>query len=181
MLRARRSRGEVPVGVRIPDPIVSRADGIDPERRCCWPTRARRRVQATTTVPDTDLPRQREVAEAFLAASRDGDFEALVAVLDPDVVLGVEGPLPTDFEEIRGARNVAERALTYSRFAQHTQPALINGVPGLVTAAAGQPISVIAFTSRGGLIVEIDILADPSRLRELGLDGGSAGGSNRRG
>jgi hypothetical protein len=94
--------------------------------------------------------------------------EPTVTVLDPDVVLRVDvGPEPADVEEIHGARHVGERALTYSRIARHTRPALINGVPGLVTATGGQPRSVIAFTTRAGRIIEIDILADPSRLRQL--------------
>jgi hypothetical protein len=101
-------------------------------------SRARRRVQATTTVPDADLPRQRRVAEAFLAATRDGDLRALLAVLDPDVVLRVNGPKPKEFGQIRGAQNVAERALAYSRFAQHTQPALLNGTPGLFLGVAAR-------------------------------------------
>jgi hypothetical protein len=126
-------------------------------------------VQTTTTLPDADPPRQRRIAEAFLAATRDGDLEALLAILDPDVVLRVNGPKPTEFGQIRGAQNVAERALAYSRSAQHTQPALINGIPGLVTTINGQPITVIAFTTRAGNITEIDILADRSRLRKLGL------------
>lgn len=133
-------------------------------------SRARRRVQGAAT-PDADLARQREVVDAFLAASRGGDFEALVAVLDPDVVLradtgaGLAGPSRL----VRGARAVAEQALTFSRFAAFARPALVNGSPGLVTAPGGQPFSVLGFTVARDLIVEINLLADPERLSGLDL------------
>jgi RNA polymerase sigma-70 factor, ECF subfamily len=134
-------------------------------------SRARRRVQARAAVPDADLPRQREVADAFLAAARDGDFEALLAVLDPDVVLRADdGSLGAAAKAVRGARTVARNALTFSRYARYARPALVNGVPGLVTFRDGQLVSVLAFTIRGDRIVEIDILADPDRLRALAVD-----------
>jgi hypothetical protein len=103
-------------------------------------------------------------------AAATGDLAALLALLDPDVVLRVDsGPLPEDSEEIHGARNAAERALAYSGFAPYTQPALVNGVLGLVTALDGEPLTVMAFIIRDGRIVAIDLLADRSRVRELNL------------
>ncbi|HZC98778.1 MAG TPA: sigma-70 family RNA polymerase sigma factor [Actinomycetes bacterium] len=134
-------------------------------------SRARRRVQGENTVPDADLDAQREVVEAFLAASRDGDFDRLIAVLDPDVVLRADlGPLPAGgSREVRGAAAVAGQALTYSRLGLVMQPALINGAAGVVSIRDGQPFSIGGVTVRGGKIVEIDILADPARLRQLDL------------
>ncbi len=134
-------------------------------------SRARRRVQGERTVPDTDLDRQREVVNAFLAAARDGDFDALVAVLDPDVVVRADvGAVPAgESREVRGARAVAGQALAYARRGLLTQPALINGVAGAVTTRNRQLISVGAFTVRGGKVVAFDILADPARLRRLDL------------
>jgi RNA polymerase sigma-70 factor (ECF subfamily) len=134
-------------------------------------SRARRRVQGEKTVPDTGLDRQREVVDAFIAASRDGDFDALVAVLDPDVVVRADmGPVPAGASrEVRGAEAVAGQALLYSRMGLEMHPALINGVAGGVSTRDGKPFSVGAFTVRGGKIVAIDILADPARLRHLDL------------
>ncbi|REK91517.1 RNA polymerase sigma factor SigJ [Streptomyces inhibens] len=134
-------------------------------------SRARRRVQGTAPTPDTDLTRQREVVDAFLAASRGGDFEALLAVLDPDVVLRADaGAAPAGLSKlVRGARAVVEQALTFSRFAQFARPALVNGAPGLVTAQGGQPFSIMGFTITHGKIVEINILADLARLNRLDL------------
>jgi RNA polymerase sigma-70 factor (ECF subfamily) len=134
-------------------------------------SRARRRVRAQNTVPDTDLKAQREVVEAFLAAARDGDFDRLVAVLDPDVVLRVDlGPLLVGgSREVRGAAAVAGQALTYSQLGLLTQPALINGAAGSVSFRDGRLFSIGGVIVRGGKIVEMDILADPARLRELDL------------
>jgi RNA polymerase sigma factor (sigma-70 family) len=134
-------------------------------------SRARRRVQATATVPDADLTRQRAVVDAFLAAARDGDFDALLAVLDPDVVVRADrGAVPSGASrEARGAPAVAEQALSYSWLARFAQPALVNGAAGVIVARGGRPFSVMGFTIRGGRIVEIDILADPERLRQLDL------------
>jgi RNA polymerase sigma factor (sigma-70 family) len=134
-------------------------------------SRARRRVQATATVPDADLTRQRVVVDAFLAAARDGDFDALLAVLDPDVVVRADrGAVPSGASrEARGAPAVAEQALSYSWLARFAQPALVNGAAGVIVARGGRPFSVMGFTIRGGRIVEIDILADPERLRQLDL------------
>ena len=102
---------------------------------------------------------------------RKGDFEALLAVLDPDVVVRADfgaGPAGAP-SEVRGARAVAQQALTFSRFAPFARPALVNRAAGLVVAPGGRPFSVMGFTVRGGKIVEIDILADPARLRQLDL------------
>jgi len=220
MLRSRRSRGEEPLSVHQPEPIIDRAEGADPEHQALLAdsvglallvvletlppperlafvlhdmfavpfneiapiverspeaarqlaSRARRRVQGERTVPDADLDRQREVVDAFLAAAREGDFEALVAVLDPDVVVRADmGAVPGASREVRGAKAVARRSLMYSRHGVLTQPALINGVAGAVSVRDGKAISVGAFTVRGGKIVAIDILADPERLSQLDL------------
>jgi RNA polymerase sigma-70 factor, ECF subfamily len=221
MLRSRRSRREEPMGVHVPEPIVDREGGTDPEHEALLAdsvglallvvletlspaerlafvlhdmfavpfdeiapivdrspeaarqlaSRARRRVQGENTVPDADLDTQREVVDAFLAAARDGDFDRLVAVLDPDVVLRADlGPLPAGgSREVRGAAAVAGQALTYSRLGLLMQPALINGAAGLVSTRDGQPFSVGGFTVRDRRIVAIDILADPARLRRLDL------------
>ena len=134
-------------------------------------SRARRRVQGAAPEPDADLDRQREVVDAFLAASRGGDFEALVAVLDPDIVLRADGGTlrPGATTELRGARAVAGQARRYAALARFARPALVNGAPGAVVAPGGRPYAVIGFTVRGGRIAEMDILADPERLRELDL------------
>ena len=134
-------------------------------------SRARRRVQGEAHVPDADLATQREVVDAFLAASRDGDFDTLLAVLDPDVVLRIDGgALRAGLSrEVRGARAVAEQTLTFSRLSPFVRPALVNGAAGVVVAPRGRPFSVMGFTIRGGKIVEIDILADPARLSRLAV------------
>jgi RNA polymerase sigma factor (sigma-70 family) len=223
VLRSRRSRREEPLGVdvHVPEPIISRADGVDPEHEALLadsvglallvvletlspaerlafvlhdmfavpfdeiapmvgrtPTaarqlasRARRRVQGAPTVPDADLTRQREVVDAFFAAARGGDFDALVAVLDPDVVLRADGGTlrPDDTRVVRGAEQVARRALIFANLSPYVRPALVNGVAGVVVAPRGRPFSVMAFTVVGGRIVAIDALSDPERLRELDL------------
>ena len=221
MLQSRKARREEPLEAHVPDPIVSRADGTDPEGAALLAdsvglallvvlktlgpaerlafvlhdvfalpfeeiatvvgrspaaarqlaSRARRRVQAAT-VPDADLNRQREVVNAFLAASRAGDFEALLAVLDPDVVVRSDGGAlrPTASRVVRGARAVAGQALAAGRLGLSVQPALVNGAAGLVSwAADGRPFSVMGFTVAGGRIVEIDVLMDPERLARLNL------------
>jgi RNA polymerase sigma-70 factor (ECF subfamily) len=134
-------------------------------------SRARRRVQGAAPAPDADMTRQRQIVEAFLSASRNGDFDALLAVLDPDVVLRADaGALhPGVSKVVRGAAAVAEQALLFARLAEHCRPALVNGTAGLVTAPGGQPYAVTGFTIRMGKIVEIDILADLARLRQLDL------------
>jgi RNA polymerase sigma factor (sigma-70 family) len=133
-------------------------------------SRARRRVQGVAT-PDVDLARQREVVDAFFAAARGGDFDALVAVLDPDVVLRADGGTvrASDTRVVRGAEQVARRALMFAGLSPYVRPALVNGVAGVVVAPHDQPFSVMAFTVVGGRIVAIDALSDPERLRELDL------------
>ncbi len=132
-------------------------------------SRARRRVRGAAPVPDADLTRQREVVDAFLAAARGGDFDALVAVLDPDVVLRADsGALPAGASrEVRGAAAVAKRAAKGR--ARAARPALVNGAVGVVVAPRGRLLAVLGFTIRGGKIVEIDAIADPTRLRQLDL------------
>jgi RNA polymerase sigma-70 factor, ECF subfamily len=132
-------------------------------------SRARRRVQGQATVPDADLDTQRKVADAFLKAARDGDFEALLEVSDPDVVLRADLGPAGGTREIRGAKACADQAIFYSRLGLVPQPALVNGAVGAVATLDGEPYSVGAFTVQGEKIVAIDILADPDRLRELDL------------
>jgi RNA polymerase sigma-70 factor (ECF subfamily) len=221
MLRSRSSKREEPLGVRVPEPIVSREGGIDPEHEALLadsvglallvvletlsPTerlafvlhdmfgvpfeeiasivgrspgaarqlasRARRRVRGAATSADAGLACQREAVDAFLAASREGDFEALLAVLDPDVVLRIDGGAVRAglSREVRGVRAVAEQTLTFSRLSPFVRPALVNGAAGVVVAPRGRPFAVMGFTVRRGKIVEIDVLADPARLRQLDL------------
>src|SRR5215218_2857325 len=219
MLRSRNTRREEPIGVHVPDPIVDRADGTDPEHEALLAdsvglallvvletlspaerlafvlhdmfavpfdeiativdrspdaarqlaSRARRRVQGENPVPDADLDAQREVVAAFLAAAREGDFEALVAVLDPDVVLRADLGAAGGLREVRGAEAVAGQAFSYSRIGLLVQPALVNGAAGAVSTRDGEPFSVGGFTVRGGKIVAIDMLADAARLRRLDL------------
>ena len=136
-------------------------------------SRARRRVQGAAAAPDPDLARQREVVDAFFAAARDGDFDALVAVLHPDVVLRSDGGAvrPGASFVMRGAREVAESALSFARMSPFVRPALVNGAAGVVVAPHGRPFSVMGFTVRDGKIVEIDGIADPERLQRLDLAG----------
>jgi RNA polymerase sigma-70 factor (ECF subfamily) len=134
-------------------------------------SRARRRVQGAP-VPDADLDGQWAVAEAFLAAARDGDFERLVAVLDPDVVVRSDGGTsrPELTSVVRGARAVAQQAFMYRRFAETSTRVLVNGTPGGVAwSPDGTPFSVVALTIRGERVVAIDVLADPERLQALDL------------
>lgn len=132
-------------------------------------SRARRRVQGANTISDPDLNRQREVVGAFYAAARDGDFEGLLLLLDPDVVVRADfGALPASASrEVRGARSVAREVMTFGKFAEFAQPAIVNGAAGAIATAAGKLQAVVGFTVVGGKIVEIDILADPNRLRAL--------------
>jgi RNA polymerase sigma-70 factor, ECF subfamily len=218
MLRSRKSRREESLGALVPEPIVSREDGTDPEHEAVLAdsvglallvvletlapaerlafvlhdmfampfdeiapivdrtpaaarqlaSRARRRVQGAATVPDADRTRQREVVAAFLAASREGDFAALIALLDPDVVLRAdrEAVLIGASEEARGAKAVAG---TFSGRARVAKLALVDGAPGAVWAQGGKPRIVFAFEVSGGKIVAIDLLADPARLGELDM------------
>jgi RNA polymerase sigma factor (sigma-70 family) len=222
MLRSRRSWREESLDVRMPEPIVDRADGTDPEHEALLAdsvglamlvvletlnpaerlafvlhdmfavpfdeiapivdrspdaarqlaSRARRRVQGEPAVPDADLDTQREVLDAFLAAAREGDFEALVEVLDPDVVLradrrGVSIGAPG---VVRGAANVARGALAFSRLDIEVRPALVNGAVGTVTFRDGRPFAIAGFTIRNRRIVEMDIIADPERLDRIDLE-----------
>jgi RNA polymerase sigma factor (sigma-70 family) len=221
VLRSRRTRGEVPLDVHVPDPIVSAADGTQPEHEALLAdsvglamlvvletltpaerlafvlhdmfampfdeiadlverspeatrqlaSRARRRVQGQAPVPDPDLAEQRRVVDAFFSAARNGDFEGLIAVLDPDVVARGDGgqTRPETTAVTRGAREVAARALTFARLAPFVRPALVNGAAGVVVAPHGEPFSVMGFTVVGGKIVEIDAITDSARLRELDL------------
>ncbi len=135
-------------------------------------SRAGRRVRGRDPAPDADLERQREVVGAFLAASREGNFDALLAVLDPDVVLRADsGALPPPAtQEVRGAERVAHLAAAFSAVARYSRPALVNGTPGLVASTPeGELYSVLGFTVTSGRIVQIDILADPDRLARLDL------------
>jgi ketosteroid isomerase-like protein len=221
MLRSRRSRREEPLDVRVPDPIVDRAEGTDPEHAALLAdsvglallvvletlspperlafvlhdmfavpfdeiapivdrspeaarqlaSRARRRVQGKTTIPEADLDTQREVLDAFLAAAREGDFDALLELLDPDVVLRADvGAIAArPFAEVRGAATVARQAVAFSRLNIEVRPALVNGAAGTVTLRDGKPFAVAGFTIRDRRIVEMDILVDPERLGQLDL------------
>jgi RNA polymerase sigma-70 factor, ECF subfamily len=147
-------------------PIVDRS----PDAARQLASRARRRVQSENTVPDADADTQRRVVDAFLAAAREGEFQALLEMLDPDVVLRVDlGPAAGGAMEVRGAEAVARQALTFSSVGLVVQPALVNGVAGAFSTLDGEPFSVGGLIVRGGKIVEIDILADPERLRRLEL------------
>ena len=219
MLRARKTRREEPIEAQFPEPILDRADGMNPEHEALLSdsvglallvvletlspperlafvlhdmfavpfdeiapivnrspesarqlaSRARRRVQGEGKVPDADLETQRRVVDAFLAASREGDFDQLVAVLDPDVVLRADFGHAGESRVVRGAREVAGQALFYAQFGLELRPVLVNGAVGMVTFQNGEPFSLGAVTVRGGKIVELDFLADPERLRELNL------------
>src|SRR5262249_35278260 len=222
MLHARKSRREEPLSVHMPEPIVSRADALDPEHQALLAdsvglallivldtlapvervafvlhdifgvpfseiapivgrkasaarqlaSRARRRVQRAAIAPDVDLSGQRAVVDAFLAAAHGGDFEALLALLDPDVVLRADrgGVRVGAWREVRGARAVAEQALSFSRLAQVVQPALVNGAAGLVSRLpGGRPVAVMGFTVMRGQVGGIGMLTNPARLRQLDL------------
>ena len=136
-------------------------------------SRARRRVRAAAKVPDADVSRQRSAVDAFLAAAQNGDFDALLQVLDPDVVLRADrGAVPLGASRVvRGAHAVAKGAIAYTRsLVGVARPAFVNGAAGIVGFdARGQPFSVLGMTVTRGRIVEIDILADPARLRQLDL------------
>jgi RNA polymerase sigma factor (sigma-70 family) len=134
-------------------------------------SRARRRVQGAP-VPDVDLDGQWAVVDAFLAAAREGDFERLLAVLDPEVELRSDrgAARPGLISLVRGAQAVAERAMSFHRFAETATKVLVNGIPGGVAwAPDGSPFAVLALTVKGGRIVMIDVLADPDRLAQLDL------------
>ena len=220
-LRSRKSRREAPLEPHIPDPILSSADGMDPEQEALLgdsvglamlvvldtlsppervafvlhdvfavpfdeiapivgrtpaaarqlASRARRRVRGAP-VPDADLQGQRAVVDAFLAAARNGDFEGLLALLDPDVVSTSDGGIrrPGFRRVVQGAEAVAAGAMGFRRFDETSRRVLVNGTPGIVAwAPNGELLAVASFIVRGGKIVSIDALADPDRLRELDL------------
>jgi RNA polymerase sigma-70 factor, ECF subfamily len=219
MLRSRKSRREEPLPSRLPDPLLDRADGIDPEHEVLLAdsiglallvvletlspperlafvlhdifavpfdeiapiverspeaarqlaSRARGRVRADRTIPDADVETQREVVDAFLAAARNGDFNRLLAILDPDVVLRADFGPDGGLQELHGAAAVAHRALGYAQLGLDIRPALINGAAGGVAFLQGKPFSIAAVTVRNERIVELDFLADPERLRTLDL------------
>ena len=134
-------------------------------------SRARRRVQGTPE-PDVDLDGQWAVVDAFIAAARDGDFERLLAVLDPEVVLRSDGgdARPGLIQLVRGSEAVAGQAMSFRQFGESATRVLVNGIPGgIAWAPDGSPFAVLALTVRGGRIVRIDVLADPDRLGQLDL------------
>lgn len=219
LLRSRDARPDEPVGGRIPDPIVTRADRPDPEHQVLLAdavglalqvvlqelrpaerlafvlhdmfdvpfdqiasvlgstnpaarqlaSRARRRVREADVEPDSDLDRQREVVDAFLAAARAGDFEGLLTVLDPECVLRADaGPLrPALSQTVRGADEVAGQALRFSSRAQSVEHVLVHGAAGVLVSQGGRVLSLIGFTIVDGRIAAMDILADPERLKGL--------------
>lgn len=134
-------------------------------------SRARRRVQGESTPPKPHLQEQREVVTAFLTALRAGDFDGLVAALDPDVVARVDAAAasPGRLREVRGALNWARGAIAFSQMARFVQPALINGSPGLVWAPRGRLRRVLTFTIRNRKITEVNVIGDPASLRQLDL------------
>jgi len=153
----------------VPFSEIAAIVGRSPEASRQLASRARRRVRGSAPVPDPDLRRQREVVDAYLAAARDGRFEDLVALLDPEVVLRVDrgaGVAPTI---LRGADVVAGQAFANAPLASFAQPAVVNGVAGFVVARDGAPFAVAALTVADGKVVEMDILADPERLANLDL------------
>jgi hypothetical protein len=133
------------------------------------------RVRSGSVQPDTDLSRQREIVDAFMAAARDGDFGALVELLDPDVVLRADmgAAAPADFALlIRGAAQVAGRALLFSRPGASSRHALVNGAAGVLSWQDGKLVAVLGFTIAHDKIFAIDVLADPEQLSRLGAMAG---------
>ena len=221
MLRSRKSRREEPLEAHLPDPIVDRAEGIDPEHEALLAdsvglallvvleeltpaerlayvlhdmfsvpfkeigvilerspeaarqlaSRGRRRIRGAHTTPHhADAAAQQEVVEAFLAAARAGEFEALLAVLDPDIVERVDTGSGT-IVEVRGALNVARRAMAASQLGLVGRRALINGAPGWVSVLDGELFAIAALTVHNGRITTMDILLDPARLARLDITG----------
>ena len=133
-------------------------------------SRARRRVQGAAPRPRGDPVRQREVVDAFFAAARGGDFDALVAVLDPDAVLRSDGGARAGASVvIRGPEAIARRALSFAAPARLVRPALVNGATGVIVTVGGRAVSVMGFTVTGGRIAAIDVLTDRDRLSRLDL------------
>src|ERR1700733_3687236 len=219
-LRSRNARREEPLDAHVPDPVITRADELNPEDQALLAdsvglalqvvletltpaerlafvlhdtfglpfeeiapmvdrspaaarqlaSRARRRVRgADVHSPDRDVARQREVVDAFFAAAHGGDFDALVAVLDPDVVsridAGAGALIPSGV--LHGAATVARQTLAIASIAAPKHPVLVNGAAGVVITLRGQPVSVMSFTVSGGKIVEINAIVDPERLRQF--------------
>ncbi len=209
VLRTRKARPEEPLGVHLPDMVVTDPeteavladsvglallvvlDTLQPAERLAFvlhdlfgvpfdeiagivgrtpsatkmmASRARSRVRGAAPTPDRDLGRQREVVDAFLAAARGGDFERLLTVLDPDVILRADGGDERSSTILRGAQAVAGSAVMFARLADDARPVLVNGVAGVLAVASGKPMSVMAFTVVDGRIVAIDSLTDPERL-----------------
>jgi len=220
MLRARRTRREQPLDMRVPDPIIDAADGTDPEHEALLAdsvglallivletltpperlafvlhdmfavpfdeiapiverspeatrqlaSRARRRVRGAEPGPDVDLHAQWEVVDAFIAAARGGDFDALVAVLDPDVVLRSDGGRIAGLSQyVVGAEAVAGQAMMWARVDLTRRRALVNGAAGMVVYREGEPFSICAVTVKNGRLAELDFLADPERIAQLDL------------
>ncbi|PGH46463.1 RNA polymerase subunit sigma-70 [Micromonospora sp. WMMA1996] len=136
-------------------------------------SRARRRVRGQAPAPDPDLARQRAVVDAFLTAARDGDFDALIAVLHPDVVLRSDGGTARTRHTtvLTGAPAVAAQATTFGRLSPYARPVLVNGAAGVLVSAGGRTLSVMAFTVVAGRVAAVDVIADPRRLAALGLAG----------
>jgi RNA polymerase sigma factor (sigma-70 family) len=154
----------------VPFEDIAAVVGRTPEAARQLASRARRRVRGAAPAPDADLAVQRRVVDAFLAAARAGDFEALLEVLDPDVVLRADGDplLGPGRRQVRGAAAVARGALIRGRrFAPLARPAIVNGAAGAVLVSAGKPVAVVGFTVAGARIRAIDIVADPERLARL--------------
>ena len=141
-------------------------------------SRARRRVKgAAVPAPDPDLARQREVVDAFFLAARGGDFDALVTLLDPEVVLRIDAGAerPATSMVVRGAAAVAKQArvglrAVFARAVLHLRPALVNGAAGVIASLGEEPMTVMGFTVSGGRIVEIDAIADPERVRRVAAE-----------
>jgi RNA polymerase sigma factor (sigma-70 family) len=146
-------------------PIVDRS----PEATRQLASRARRRIKVERTAPDADLATQREVVDAFLAAAREGDFDRLVTLLDPNVVVKVDFGPKRRLQVTRGAEAVARQASLYAGLGLHLRPVTINGVAGAIAFRDGKLFSLGAVTVRGGRIVEMDFLVDRERLAELDL------------
>ena len=218
LLRSRKTRREEPLEAHLPDPIVDRADGIDPEHQALLAdsvglallvvletltpaerlayvlhdvfsvpfdevgaildrspdaarqlaSRGRRRIRGADTTPDADPATQQEVVAAFLAAAREGDFDALVAVLDPDIVVRQDTGSGTILE-VRGAEHVARRAMAASQLGLVARPALVNGAAGWVSLLDRDVFAIAALTLQNGRITTMDILLDPARLARLDL------------
>ena len=221
MLRSRAARREQPLSPRLPDPVVDRADGVDPEHEALLAdsvglallvvletltpperlafvlhdmfgvpfeqiaslldrspqaarqlaSRARRRVRAQPTTPDADVSAQRQVIDAFMTAARTGDFKALVATLDPNVVLRADGgsALAALSAEVHGALDVARQAALWSQVDLTMRPALVNGAAGAVVMRDGAVFAITSVLVRKGKIAEMDFLVDPERLARLDL------------